>query len=379
MERQGSFKKEIGAENFVFLGAFVSFFALFVSEMGLINTLSTLMKTAHALLLDTVIPLTAICVLMGAFSSLFSEFGVMALANRLLNPLMKPLYGLPGVASVGVVATFLSDNPAILPLAEDTYIKSLFKKYQLPALTNLGTSFGMGLIVCTYMLSLNASYARSVGVGLLGALVGSVVSTRLMLGLTQKFYGSAAHEKAVPAALPKTRPIREGTFGTRFMEAALNGGHDGIKMGAAIIPGVLLICPLVMMLTNGPHTNGTYTGAAYEGIRLLPWLADKLDFVLRPLFGFSSPEALGVPITALGSAGAATSLTARLAANGLVNAGDIAVLTAMCMCWSGYLSTHVAMMKCLRCPELIGKALLSHTLGGLSAGVAAHWLFRLFA
>jgi hypothetical protein len=47
------------------------------------------------------------------------------------------------------------------------------------------------------------------------------------------------------------------------------------------------------------------------------------------------------------------------------------------MCWSGYLSTHVSMMEVLGCREHTGKALLSHTIGGLCAGVAAHWLFRL--
>ena len=37
------------------------------------------------------------------------------------------------------------------------------------------------------------------------------------------------------------------------------------------------------------------------------------------------------------------------------------------------------MMDSLRCKELIGKAILSHTLGGLCAGVAAHWIYMLFA
>ena len=154
-------KREIGPENFIFFAAFIAFFAIFASRMGLMNTLNTLMNTAYSLLIDTVFYLMAICVLMGAVSALFSEFGLVSLANRLLNPLMVPLYQLPGAASVGVVTTFLSDNPAILSLAEDHYFKSLFKRYQFPALTNLGTSFGMGLIVCTYMLSLSISSGES--------------------------------------------------------------------------------------------------------------------------------------------------------------------------------------------------------------------------
>jgi hypothetical protein len=49
------------------------------------------------------------------------------------------------------------------------------------------------------------------------------------------------------------------------------------------------------------------------------------------------------------------------------------------MCWSGYLSTHASMMDSLECKPLIGKAILSHTAGGLCAGIAAHWLFVLFS
>ena len=379
-------KKEIGAENFVFLVCLIGFFVFFVVQMGVANTLNTFMNTAYSLLMNTVFYLMAICVLMGAVSALCSEFGVVALANRVLDPLMKPLYGLPGAASVGVVTTFLSDNPAILALAEDRYFKSLFKKYQFPALTNLGTAFGIGLIVCTYMISLSAvsgeSYLMPVGVGLTGAVVGSIVSTRMMLRFTAKLYGR--DEDMIPGARPaeggvRTRPIREGNLGSRFMGALLEGGMSGVKMGFNIIPGVLIICTIVMMLTNGPAEGGSYTGAAYEGVRLLPWLADKANFILKPLFGFSTPECVGVPITALGAAGAATSMTAQLVASGLANAGDIAVFTAMCMCWSGYLSTHVSMMNSLNCNNLISKAIASHTVGGLCAGVAAHWLYQLLS
>lgn len=139
---------------------------------------------------------------------------------------------------------------------------------------------------------------------------------------------------------------------------------------------MLTICTFVMMLTNGPGAEG-YTGAAYEGIRLLPMAAERLNFLLQPLFGFSSPECVSVPITAMGAAGAAIGLVPGLLSSGLADAGDVAVFTAMCMCWSGYISTHVSMMDELGCKELIGKALLSHTIGGVAAGAAAHYLFLL--
>ena len=121
---------------------------------------------------------------------------------------------------------------------------------------------------------------------------------------------------------------------------------------------MLIVCTLVLILTNGPADSGTYTGAAYEGVGLLPWLADKIDFILTPLFGFTSPQDISVPITALGSAGAAIGVIPKLVSDGMATGNDIAVFTAMCMCWSGYLSTHVAMMDSLNFRELTGRAIL---------------------
>ena len=317
------YKKEIGPENFIFIVLFVAFFALFAAKMGLGNTINTMINTAFVLLTDTVLYLTALCVIMGAISALFSEFGLVSLMNRMLNPFMRPVYGLPGAASVGVVTTFLSDNPAVLSLAQDRYFKSLFKAYQFPALTNLGTSFGMGFIVCTYMISLSpgkgVNYTGAALTGLLGAVVGSIVSTRIMLAFTAKVYGREQpmiDGGTLSLGGKRVRPVRAGGTGTRFMSALLDGGMDGVKMGVSIIPGVLVICTVVMMLTNGPAESGLYTGAAYEGIGLLPKLADKLSFILTPLFGFSSPEGLAVPVTALGAAGAAISLVPQLLAEG---------------------------------------------------------------
>lgn len=381
-ERGNNEKKEISAENFIFLLCLIIIFVFFSIQMGTANMLNTIMNTAYSLLMDTVFYLMAICVMMGAVSSLCLEFGVVALANKILDPLMKPLYGLPGVTSVGVVMTFLSDNPAILVLAEDDYVKSLFKKYQYPALVNLGTSFGMGLIVCTFMFSLSnlssESFGPAVGIGLLGAVIGSIVSTRMMLFFTSRIYGKDVKMEKADGSVKWNkgmRPIREGSITNRFLGALLDGGMNGVNMGISIIPGVLIICTVVMMLTNGPSESGSYTGAAFEGVRLLPMLAEKVDFILKPMFGFTSPECIGVTITSMGAAGAASSMTAKLVADGLAGAKDIAVFTAMCTCWSGYLSTHVSMMDSIGCKDLIGKALTSHTIGGICAGISANWIY----
>ena len=89
----------------------------------------------------------------------------------------------------------------------------------------------------------------------MGAVVGSIVSTRLMLRFTAKLYGK--EEEMVPHAPSERsakpmRPVRVGGVGSRFMSALLEGGSSGVKMGVSIVPGVLTICTLVMMLTNGP-------------------------------------------------------------------------------------------------------------------------------
>ena len=110
----------------------VGVFTLFAVPMGLSNMFSTLMNTAFRILVDTCFYIMAIAVLMGALSAIFTEFGVVRLLNKILSPLMKPVYDLPGAAALGVVTTYLSDNPAILSLADDRGFRAFFKRYQLP-------------------------------------------------------------------------------------------------------------------------------------------------------------------------------------------------------------------------------------------------------
>ena len=377
----GRFKKDIGLENFLCLGLFLTFFILIGRKMGGINMIKTMMNTGFDLLMNVCLYLMAIAVLAGAISGLFSEFGVIALVNKLLSKIMKPIYDLPGASSLGMLNCYLSDNPAILTLAHDDNFRRYYKKYQMPALTNLGTAFGMGLITTTTMMGLNVEGAvTSALIGNLGAVIGSIVSVRLMMHATKKMYGTTEFvEVKSSVEIPEnSRVVREGSAGSRFIQAILDGGKVGVDMGLSIIPGVVIICTLVIILTNGPGAEGVYTGAANEGVGILPWIGSKLSFILSPLFGFSSPEAIAVPITALGSTGAAIGTVAKMAAVGKVSGNDIAVFTAICMCWSGYISTHIAMMDALGTKEATGKALISHTIGGLVAGVAAHILYMIF-
>lgn len=381
-EGEGKFaiKRAVSVEGFVALLVVVAIIAPIAVIMGFGNMLNTIFNNAYDLLLSTCFYLMAIAVFIGALSSVLTEFGIIALANKALSPLMKPLYGMPGATSVAIFSTFLSDNPAVLTLADDVRYRKYFKKYQLAGLTNLGTAFGMGLIVVMTMANKQAtdgSVALAAAMGVVGAIIGSIIATRLMLHKTKKMFGPdelAVADMDTSFDAVNQREVRKGGYVQRFFDSLLEGGAGGVKIGFAIIPGVLIIANLVMLLSDGQGIDG-YTGAAGQGVGLIPWLGESLSFILDPLFGFQSADAISVPITALGSAGAAIALVG----DGVYTATEISVFTAMCMFWSGYLSTHVAMMDSLGFRKLTTSSILYHTIGGLAAGISAHWLYALVA
>ena len=361
--------------------------------MGGQNLLRTIMATAHDLLLNTVFFLMGITVLTGALGKLLSEFGVVQMLEKILRPLMKPLYNLPGVAAIGAVMTFLSDNPAIIALSKDRKFSSYFKKYQLLSLTNFGTAFGMGLVVILTMITYGKLSAALVG--LFGAICGSIISTRLMQRFTLKSFpeldtpviasaeemdaadtANQAAEVAQPGILePAPRPHRESVF-MRFLNAILDGGKSGVDLGLQIIPGVLIITTFVLLITFDAGTAGVYNGSASQGVPILPWLAGKIHWVFEWLFGFQDMRLIAFPMTALGAVGAALGVLPSFNAAGILDGNAIAVCTAIGMCWSGYLSTHTAMLDSLGYRKLISKAIGAHTIAGFCAGIIAHftWL-----
>ena len=381
IKRPLKFTTKRSFEAIVFLIIFFAFFGILAYKMTLPKMLNTFMQTAYHLLLETVFYIMAICVLMGAISKLLIEFGVVRLLENLLRPLMKPLYNLPGVAALGAVMTFLSDNPAIITLAHDKNFNRYFKKYQLVSLTNFGTAFGMGLVVIAFMTGLG--YGKGALVGLAGAVIGSIVSTRLMQRSTLKAYPELDTPVGDDMSTGDEQQITfksEGGVFLRFLNSLLDGGKDGVGIGFAIIPGVLCISTIVMMLTFGPSgEGGEYLGVAYEGVPVITMLANKVNIIFEWLFGFKDGALISFPMTALGAVGAAIGLVPRFIEQGIIDNNAIAVFTAIGMCWSGFLSTHAAMLDSLGYRKLIGKAIGAHTIGGLCAGIAAHWLYVLLA
>jgi uncharacterized membrane protein (Fun14 family) len=374
--------KAITTETIVSLAVVSAMFAVFAVRMGIANMFGTMMGTAHDLILNTVLFLMGVIIIAGAFTSLISEFGIVSIANRAVSPLMKPLFGLPGATSIGAVATYLSDNPAIMPLAADKGFLKYFKKWQVTTLVNLGTVFGMGLIVTTFMLAQSSETGRlgkAVLLGNVGAILGGIVSVRLMGHFGRRKYGKEADvitEEQEGYDILRYREVRKGNIAQRALEASLDGGVHGVKTGLDIMPGIIVICTIVMMLAYGP-TDGTYTGAAYEGIGFFPWLGAKLSFIIEPLFGFSSPEAIAFPVTSLGSVGAALAIVPEFLEGGIVGAKEICVFTSIGICNAGFLSTHVGMMDGIRERGLTNVAIATHFVGGLCAGVCGHVLFLL--
>ena len=275
-------------------------------------------------------------------------------------------------------APAVSDNPAIISLANDKKFASYFKKYQYVSLTNFGTAFGMGLLVIVFMLG--QGYYKEPLIGFFGAMVGCLVSTRLMQYFVRKSYPDYVKEDAAQSSedVKEETKNSDKTLFLRILDSLLDGGRSGVEVGMAIIPGVLIISTMVFLLTAGAPEAG-YNGGAYQGVELLPFLAQKIDFLFEWLFGFTDPHLIAFPITALGAVGAALGLVPNFVSQGWVDGNAIAVFTAIGMCWSGYLSTHTAMLDSIGYRHLTSKAILAHTIGGIVAAIVAHWVFVLFS
>lgn len=365
-------------EGLVFMILFFTIFGFIAHTMGLKNMLSTIMATAHDLLLNTVFYIMSITVLAGAFGNLMIEFGIVRILEFLLTPFMRPIFNLPGVASLGALMTFFSDNPAIISLANEKHFRRFFTPAQFVSLTNFGTSFGMGLIVITFMMG--KGFFASAIIGFIGAIIGAAVSTRIMQHLIKDIIGDDHDDHVVIEDVDKLSLESDGGLFMRLLNSVLDGGQKGVDLGLSIIPGVLIISTMVMLLTFGMKDPAAgYQGLAYEGVPYLPKMASYLQWPFELLFGFESPEAIAFPITSLGAVGAALSLVPTFIEKGIIGGNEIAVFTAMGMCLSGYLSTHAAMLDALKYRNLTSKAIFSHTIGGVCAGVCAHYIFVICA
>ena len=364
-------------EATVFLILFLSFFGFIGHVMGVGNMLNTIMKTSHDLLVNTVFFIMGITVLSGALSRLLIEFGVVRLLEVMMAPLMRPFYNLPGVASLAGLMSFFSDNPVVMSLTTDKNFSRYFRTHELISVTNFGTSFGMGMAVIAFMTGLG--YFTGAIIGLAGAFFGGILATRLMQWMikdkipAEKNFIPAGNEQKISFA-------SEGSYIDRFLNALLDGGKSGVQLGLAIIPGVLVISSVIMIITfKAADPAIGYQGIAYEGVPILPWLAGKLSWLFEILYGFKHPELIAFPVTSLGAVGAALSLVKAFISQGIIGINEVAVFSAMGMCWSGFLSTHTAILDSLKFRSLTPLSLMAQTAGGLFAGAVAHYLVVLLS
>lgn len=376
-------------EAICFIVAFFAIFGYLGHRMGLSNMLNTIMNTAHGLLLNTVFYLMGVVILSGALSKLLNEFGVVRILQFIFGGLMKPLAKLPGISVLGALMSFLSDNPAVLTLAQDRSFNRFFKKYQLISFINFGTAFGMGMVVVMFMLG--KGYAIEPLIGVVGATMASCLTTVLMQRYLlrvdpslDQMMPNGDEDETVPRSheekAAQLKEHRESVF-IRFLNAILDGGKTGVDLGLAIAPGVIIISTAVFMFTFGPGEGGAYTGEAFQGVELLPRLAGKVDFLFDWLFGIKSPELMAFPITSLGAVGAALGQIPRFIEEGLLDGPDgantIAVFTAMGISWSGFFSTYSAIFDAMGWRKWTSSAMVIHLICGLLAGVFAHWIFLL--
>lgn len=380
-------KKEISTETFVFGIILLAVICWMCAKMGISNFAASMMATAFDLLINTCFYIMSIAVIMGTLAALFTEFGVTALVNKLLSPLMKPLFGLSGCFSLAAVACFLSDCPSGIPFVNDPGFARYIKRYEAVSVNCLGYTFGMNLIVSTFFLAKGEQFIPAVIIGNVACLIGGIVAVRIMLHFAVKQYGKEAEaleylgdEAGESHFTPGEREIRPGSVVDRILGCINDGGKNGVKMGMDIIPGVVVICTVVMMLTFGPSTvDGVemYTGAAYEGVAVLPAIGEKLNFIFAPLFGFSSAHCISLPLVSLGAVGSAMGLASTLFDQGLANVHDIATFIAIGCCYAGFLGGVAFMMEAVHAKELTLKCALAQAIGGIIAGVIANYAYVL--
>ena len=208
-------RKGVSVEAVVFSAIFFGIFILLGSKMGASNMFNTLMNTAHNLLINTIFYIMSITVLAGAIASLWSEFGLTALLSTLIAPLMKPVYGLPKASAVGVVITYLSDNLAMLNVTDNEKFRRNFKKYHVPALCNLGTSFGMGLIITICMMGLKPVSGENLAFAVVIGNVGAIKKLKkdkpdLIIALC----GCMMQQKHIADKIKNSYPFVSIVFGT---------------------------------------------------------------------------------------------------------------------------------------------------------------------
>ena len=257
--------------------------------------LNTIMHTAPDLLLNTVFYLMGISGHRRHRPCLFVEFGVVKLLENILRPLMRPLFICQAWRPPEPPQNSLRLPRHHSPLAGP--VSAAIRKFQYISLTNFGTTFGMGLLGGVHGRAGATTSSQSSAFWRLLRLH-RVDSPRLVI----KAYPSFAVEDAV---INRAGKLEEEERRWRPV-----GLHPNTQFAARRRPhlGSMSASPSFrradhLYTGDDPDLRGFgsgYTGAAYEGIELLPQACLEDQFHVRMALRFSdpllgSPSRLSVP------------------------------------------------------------------------------------
>jgi hypothetical protein len=128
---------------------------------------------------------------------------------------------------------------------------------------------------------------------------------------------------------------------------------------------------LALLLLAACHPSPRFADPGPAGQDLVNQAAERV-YRMR---AESHAHALDIYFAEAQGVGAAIGLVPAFIERGMIAGNDIAVFTAIGMCWSGFLSTHTAMLDALGYRQLTSRAIVSHTIAGACAGIFAHYLY----
>ena len=231
-------RKEISLRDYLMVALLIGFFILLIIDTD--NVLSTGQK-AIDLCLKVIIPsLLPFFIL----SRLIFNTGAIHIISRIFEPIIKPLFNLPGTAAFPIIAGWFSGYPAGAKYTADLYNKRLLTKPQAERLLSFCNNSGPLFIVG----AIGTGYFNSPELGtilLICHILGSFT-----VGITQRFIFA---DKLQPEKLRTTEQKNKVTFSSHMLTDSI---MDSINVLLQICGTIIFFAVLVQTL----ETAGIFTG-----------------------------------------------------------------------------------------------------------------------
>ncbi len=218
-------------------------------------------NTGHLVLNDLMPVLFSVFILAGLLLPLLLNFGLLELVGTLLTKVMRPLFGVPGRASVNCVASWLGDGSVGILMTAKQYEE---KHYTEREAAIIGTTFSaVSITFCLVVIGqvkLEHLFAPFYLTVCLAGVVAALIVPRLPpLRLKANRYIDGQEATKNPEALPEGKSL----FGYS-MEVALNkarhakgvkgtleeGLKNAIDMVFAVLPIVMAIGTVALMIAE---------------------------------------------------------------------------------------------------------------------------------